>query len=660
MADAFGRLLDGISQAPDCVLADLPLLDAAEQQRIARRGDGGERRIEPLCVHELFERQADIHPERTAIVCEGQQLNYAELDARANRLARVLRNVGVTADARVGVCLDRSLELAIALLGVWKAGGAYVPLDPTQPPARRLDMLTDSGASWLLTSESFGADFDGTTAELLSIDSESIHARLHEQSDARLESKDVGVMPQHLAYIIYTSGSSGRPKGVMIEHRSVVNLGQGLRQVLVETGIELPCRWAWNASVAFDASVQALLQWSNGSTLYLLPEALRRNPAALLDHLRTERIDVIDATPLQVEMLLDCSAKDEPLPNLVVGGESISPALWTRIDVHCRSNGTRAINVYGPTEATVDATAVLISGEQPSVGRPLANVRCHVVDHHGQLAPEGVPGELYLVGAGLARGYVNRPELDAERFVELDLRGHRERMYRTGDQVRWLRSGELEFLGRKDDQVKIRGYRVETGEVEQRLRQLPGVASAIVTAFDPGNGVKGLAAYAMAEGDIGDISSWLSELEAALRHWLPEYMIPTYWTSLDAIPLTRSGKLDRTALPSPRRSPGLSVRVAPHGEIEERLAQIWSDLFVLDIDQIDAQANFFEIGGNSLLLMRLMSSIRSIFSVELNLKSVFEARNLREIAAMINTVEPSRQALAESSEAIEPIEEMTW
>ncbi|MDC8016149.1 non-ribosomal peptide synthetase [Tahibacter soli] len=617
------RLLHAIAADAARPLSRYALLDANEQQRIVDEwSDGGAAPIEPICLHARVERQARLTPDAPALVCEGTVLTYAQLDARAERLARHLHRGGVGPDVLVGVCAARSADLAVALLAVWKAGGAYVALDPAQPPARLAQLLDDAGAPWLIgdrvSIESFAGDARTFALEDLDAlpDGEAFVAT---------------VTPSNLAYVIFTSGSTGRPKGVLIEHRHAVNLAQDLRARLADLGVPPDGRWAWNASFAFDASLQALLAWGDGACLHLLSADTRRDPALLLDYLKTHRIDVLDATPLQIESLLQRAGDDTDMPVLVIGGEAIGVDLWQRIAALPRG----ALNVYGPTETTVDATCARIEGTRPTIGRPLANVRCYVLDAHGAVQPEGVPGELYIAGAGVARGYLNRPELTAERFVEIDVAGRTERVYRTGDIARWI-DGQLDYLGRRDGQVKIRGYRIEVEEVAQQLRRLHGVAAAVVTVRNDS-----LVGYVVALTVASD--EWLDALGAQLRTVLPEYMVPSHLVALDALPVTANGKLDHAALPAPDTSDTRRPYVAPASDTEKALAAIWAELFHIDASSVSAAANFFALGGHSLLLMRMISAIRHALDVDVPLKALFDAADLRACAGIVDAAEQGRR-----------------
>jgi amino acid adenylation domain-containing protein len=634
----FGTLLDNIATGPGKPLGQLSMCDIAQQRQILDFWcDGGVQLDEAGCLHEQFEEQVVRQPDAIAIVYADEQLSYAQLNSRANQLAHYLRAQGVRANSLVAVCMERSLWLAVAIMAVWKAGGAYVPLDPAYPAARLAEILDDAGAVLLLGHGHLIDHFAACDLPMLAIDSDAFGHVLRAQPTADFDRSACAPATGNLAYAIFTSGSTGRPKGVLVEHRSLANLGQNLRMRLSLAGIADPGRWAWNASASFDASMQALSQWAYGATLYLLDETLRRDPAGLISYLGRQRIDVLDTTPMQVDVLLQAAVAGDRLPMLVIGGEAIEEHLWGRIVEHCSSGGGPALNVYGPTEATVDATAAWIEPGRPTIGRPLKNVRCHVLDVHGQLQPVGVAGELHIGGAGVARGYANRPELTAERFVALDIDGKRERLYRTGDIVRWLANGDLQFVGRSDGQVKHRGYRVELGEIEHRLRSVAGVATAVATLRGDAGWSRELVAYVVPQPDFSSAPEWVDSLRQSLQLSLPAYMVPERFVVLDALPLTVSGKLDHAMLPVPGGENSAVTHVAPENVIERKLVQIWAELFNVQADTVSVEANFFSMGGNSLQLMRLMTAIRNSFAVPVTLKSLFDAHSLRVMAALLET-----------------------
>jgi amino acid adenylation domain-containing protein len=619
----YRHLLEAIVETPSARISALSLLPDVERAQLETWGLGALREVPAGSVDEAFERQARARPQVAALVYEGVAYGYAELNERANRLAHALRLRGVGPEVAVGICLPRSADLAVAILAVWKAGGAYVPLDPDNPSARLRLMLEDAQATCVIGYE---ASLQGLEAAMpLALDTALLRAEL-EASVAQDPQRGDPTPSDRLAYILFTSGSSGRPKGVRVEHGSVMNLAAGLDAELAGIGVEGPQQWAWNASYGFDASLQALVQWRHGATLHLLSAELRRDPKQLREYLAKASIQVLDATPLQVEALLDV---DGPaLPSLVIGGEAIDARLWARITEHYSGRSAGALNAYGPTETTVDATVARIEGTVPRIGRPLANVRCLVLDSLGREQPEGVPGELYIGGAGVARGYAGLATETSERFVEVA--GYTGRYYRSGDRVRWSRDGSLEYLGRLDGQVKIRGYRIEPEEVAQALRSEPGVASAAVVAREGTGGMR-LVGYVVASAHTLVAAGWEDDLLERLRARLPGYMVPTALMRLDHLPITVNGKLDVRALPEEdKRRIG---RMLPATPTEIIIAEIWSE--VLDRPEIDVRDNFFALGGHSLMATRVAARIAEAFRVEVPLRVFFDSPTIRALAAYL-------------------------
>jgi amino acid adenylation domain-containing protein len=518
-----------------------------------------------------------------------------------------------------------------------------VPLDPDNPPVRLGLMLEDAQAECVIGYE---ATLEGLNAAIpLALD--TMRAEL-DAAPAHDAERGGPTPSERLAYVLFTSGSSGRPKGVRVEHGSVMNLAVGLDAALADIGVSGPVRWAWNASYGFDASLQAVVQWCHGATLHLLPAELRRDPMQLREYLSRESIQVLDTTPLQVEALLE--VQGAPLPSLVVGGEAIGADLWGRIVAHYAGRSEGALNAYGPTETTVDATMARIEGALPRIGRPMANVRCLVLDRQGQEQPAGVPGELYIGGAGVSRGYAGREAETAERFVAVA--GYAGRYYRSGDRVRWSADGSLEYLGRLDGQVKVHGYRIEPEEVAQTLRSEPDVASAAVVAREGTGGVR-LMGYVVASADASVTDGWEDDLLDRLRVKLPSYMVPVVLVRLDQMPTTVNGKLDMRALselaiahPEPHRSPRDTTQM--------RLAEIWAELLGVDVAGIGLDTDIFALGAHSMLMMLLTEAIRSAFGVELTLRTLFDSPRLEAMAVHVSNAQAVLDG--ESSD----LEQMQW
>jgi amino acid adenylation domain-containing protein len=625
MTDHLRTVLEAAVTSPRQRLSRLPLMSAAEQRQVLREWNETAAPFpDGACLQELFEEQARRAPDAPALRLGQQVLSYGELDARANRLAQALRGHGVGPDTRVALCLERSFDLVVGLLGVLKAGGAYVPLDPAYPRERLDFMLQDSGATVLLTHSHLRDSLSPGAAHVLALDTHA--AALAGQPDsapARLGTAD------HLAYVIYTSGSTGRPKGVMVAHRGVLNLARHLAHA---TGIQPGQRVLQFASFSFDAAVyEVTLALLSGATLVLAPREQLLPGQPLVDVLRGQAIDSA-LLPPSVLALLPTEGL-ETLRTLLTGGEACTAEVAAKW-----APGRRFINAYGPTEASVIATlhACAPDGRKPPIGRALSNTRLYVLDGHLNPVPVGVPGELFIGGVGLARGYLGRPDLSAERFVP-DAFGTEPgaRLYRTGDRVRWLADGTLEYLGRTDFQVKLRGFRIEPGEIEAVLTAHPSVAQARVLAREDRPGDKRLVAYVVgAAGETVDPKA----LQAHLEQRLPGHMVPSALVPLDAFPLTPNGKVDRKALPAPHPSRHTAApdAVAPRDVLEHTLAGIWEEL--LGVGSVDVRASFFELGGHSLLAVQLMARIRERTGRELPLASLFQAPTVEGLASLLRRV----------------------
>ncbi|MEW6612820.1 MAG: amino acid adenylation domain-containing protein [Pseudomonadota bacterium] len=579
-------------------------------------------------LHELFEAQVRRTPAATAVVCADQRLDYAELNRRANRLAHRLQAQGLGPEDRVGVCLPRSVDLLVAVLGVLKAGAAYVPLDPSYPPERLAFMCRDAGIGLLLTHGHLRARLpQGPTTQCL--DDPALLAGQPEHDPAR------PCAPDQLAYVIYTSGSTGQPKGVAIEHRGLSNLLFALDQAVYDRHGPGPLKVAMNASFSFDASVKQYMQIARGHELHILSDALRYDPAALRRHLREQDIDVLDCTPSQLRLLLDAEP-ERPLPGVVlIGGEAIDEMLWQRLRGDRRST---FYNVYGPTECTVDATCIRIADgpAQPVIGRPLANVRAYVLDAQGTPLPPGESGELHIGGSGVAREYLNRPALSAERFLP-DPFQPGGRLYKTGDLARYLPDGNIEFLGRIDHQVKIRGFRIELPEIEAAVLRQPGISGAVVTVREDQPGEQRLVAHVTTAGPAPSAEA----LRAGLRATLPEYMVPTAFVHMETFPLTPNGKVDRKALPAPTPADLVPEThyAAPCTSDETVLAELMAA--VLGLPRVGVHDDFFALGGHSLLAMKLISRVRERLQIELPYHLLFERPTVADLAAWLQAASDS-------------------
>jgi amino acid adenylation domain-containing protein len=634
MLGHFQALLEGIVAHPEQRLSDLLILTEAERQQLLVEWNDTKRDYPTdKCIHQMFEAQVERTPDAVAVVCEDRQLTYRELDCRANQLAHYLSSLGVGPEVPVGICVERSLEMVVGLLAILKAGGAYVPLDPDYPTERLAYMLDDIQAPLLLTQRHLVQKLPAQQSKVISLDGDCEII-----ADESEENLSVPTTPENLAYVIYTSGSTGQPKGVQICHRSVTRLLNATGPMF---GFDEHDVWTVFHSYAFDFSVWeiwgALLQ---GGRLVVVPLETAQSPAAFRDLLHRERVTVLNQTPSAMRQLLEVrpessKSADGWNPRLIIcGGEAFPRDLAGPL----MESGAAVWNFYGPTEATVWATInpVTTTGSTSQsipIGRPIADRQIYLLDQNLQPVPVGVPGELHIAGAGLARGYFKRPELTAEKFIPHPFSNESgARLYKTGDLACYLPDGNIEFLGRSDHQVKVRGFRIELGEIEVLLSQHPAVRDTVVLAREETPGDKRLVAYivtAQAEAPPA------SDLREFLRHRLPDYTIPSSFVFLEALPLTPNGKVDRRALPAPDQSrPDLKEAfVAPRTEAEKVIAGIWSE--VLKLDKVGIHDNFFNLGGHSLLATQVVSRVRKAFDVDVPLRAIFETPTLLGLAVQV-------------------------
>lgn len=642
VCDYMERALRGIvsgldASAPVSARAIDPIGDAERTRTLAEWNETAREYPRDVCVHRLFERQAQRAPEATALIFGEQAIGYAALNARANRLAHHLIGEGVGPGARLAVCVERTPTMLVAVLAALKAGAAYLPLDPAYPRERLAYSLGDADVALLL------ADAHGRAAlgDALRADGAPRTIALDDESDwAQQPSIDpdpaaIGLDATASAYMIYTSGSTGLPKGTMIAHRSAVNLAYAECDLLA---IDANSRVLQFASFAFDACVwEIFATFCAGATLVLPAPGLRLLEGGLIPQLRAHAVSHATLPPALLNTL-EIDEIPRSLRTVVLAGEA--PDAKT-IDRLLSSGGRRVINAYGPTEATVCGSMhdCRVGGNPRVIGKPLPNVRLYIVDAHGRPAPIGVAGELWIGGAGVAQGYWRRPELTAERFVRDPFVADADaRAYRTGDLARWRDDGTVEFIGRSDFQVKIRGFRVELGEIEAALAACEGVREAVVLMVGERADDKRLVAYW-----LGDATVSVAALRDALARTLPDYMIPSAFVRLDAWPLTANGKLDRRALPAPEAADRVAREYAPpKGTVEETLAAIWGEL--LKIDRVGRHDHFFELGGHSLIAMRLVSRVRNACGVELAMRHLFEAPTLAAFAAQIEAASEAANA----------------
>jgi amino acid adenylation domain-containing protein len=644
MALHFQRVLEAVvATGGEQRLSALPLLSEPERHRLLVEWNETAAPYPSRCFHELFAQQAARVPEAVAVVAGDGQLTYGELDRRANQLAHYLQALGVKPETRVGLFVERSVHALVGLLGILKAGGAYVALDPTQTHAqeRMRHVLRDAKAQLIVTQESLMDELPAQGGFLVSLDAED--GLLEAQPE---EAPASGVGPGNLAYVLYTSGSTGQPKGVCIEHRHLACYVEGVtRRLELAPGTSFASVSTLAADLGHTAIFPTL---STGGALHLVDKETAADPGRMRDYGARHAVDGLKIVPTHLGALLSAPGAEQLLPRqrLVLGGDVSDWALVEQ--VHALSPTCEVFNHYGPTETTVGVLSgrvergVRAPGAQSvPLGRPLGNVRVYVLDGYGQPVPVGVPGELYIGGASVARGYLGRTDLTAERFVPDAFSPEPgARLYRSGDKVRWLEDGRIEFLGRVDHQLKIRGYRVELGEVEAALGAHPSVRECVVVAREEQPGDKRLVAYAVArEGQA------LEEpvLAGFLEKRLPEYMVPSIFVVLKELPLTSNGKVDRKALPAPVRARADAHHVAPRTATELRLAAIWAEL--LKVERVGAQDDFFELGGHSLLATQVVARVHGTFGVELAVIDLFEAPTLEKLAARIDAGAPSQSAL---------------
>jgi amino acid adenylation domain-containing protein len=576
------------------------------------------------CAHEVFEQQAALTPPAIALVSGTEQVTYQELNERANQLAHYLRSLGVAPEKRVCICLDRSVELIVAIVAANKAGGAYVPLDPSYPAERLSFMVADCDAQVLVTSAALREKFGQSDARIVVLDNEPEVIAAHPVQNPESE-----VTTGNLAYIIYTSGSTGQPKGVEIEHASLMNLVHWYQRI---SGLVQGDRATSTSGIGFDASVLEL--WPNlamGASIYIPDEETRLSPAKLRDWIVSQEITVCFVTTPLAELLLALDWPPDTLLRLMhTGGDKLHDFPSEAIPFQLR-------NVYGPTENTVITTTALVqsqdrfASQSPLIGRPIDNVQVYLLDRSLQLVPEGIPGELFISGTSLARGYVNRPDMTAERFIPNPF-SPGARLYRTGDRARYLADGSIEFLGRNDHQIKIRGHRIELGEIEAVINRHPAVSESIVDCHEDGRGEKRLTAYVVPREELS-----VDELRGYLLEQVPDYMVPGAFLVLERLPLNANGKVDREALPSADALHGASRAdyVEPRTEMERTISRVWQEL--LGLEKVGIHDNFFDLGGHSLLLIRMQSALQEVLQRDIAIVELFKHPSISTLARHLST-----------------------
>ncbi|MFI1252232.1 amino acid adenylation domain-containing protein [Streptomyces netropsis] len=601
-------------------------------------------RDHPADLLARFQQAVVATPDRAAVHDERGSLTFAELDRRTAQVGKALTVRGAAPGEHIGVSLPRGADLVVALLAVWRAGAAYVPLDPAYPTERLHAMVRDAGIRTLLTADDDQVWPEGV--QTLSLTELPASPGRHPEPPVRT--------PAHApAYVIYTSGSTGTPKGVETTRGGVAALMSGLEAAGMYA--EEPRVVAWNASVSFDASVQQWARVCRGDTLVVLGEEERTDPARLCEVLDRHGVHDLDLTPSHWHLLradLLVRAAEGRRLRLFMGGEPVPEPTWRELAAERAEGRLEALNLYGPTECTVDATATWIEGGSPHIGHPLPGVRAHVLDAALRPVADGEEGELHLAGAGVAAGYVGRPSLTATRFVADPFAADGSRMYRTGDKVRRRADKTLEYLGRIDRQVKIRGYRVELGEIEAALATHPGVATAVVTLHSSPAAGEQLAAYLVAADGTGGSAAAAAPGPDALRDHLagilPQYMLPTAYVTLDALPLTVNGKVDLAALPAPEQAADAAAQPeddaarhhAPDGEVETLIADVWAE--VLGRAHIRADDDFFALGGHSLIALRVVARLKKQLGIAMSAREVYRHPRLRDLAQHVETVRAGR------------------
>jgi surfactin family lipopeptide synthetase A len=652
----FQNILRAIIANPQQSVSLLTLLSEQEQKQLLVDWNQTQADYpQDSCIHQLFEAQVERTPDAIAVVCSDQQLTYTELNKRANQLAHYLRSLGVEADCLVGLCVERSFAMIIGILGILKAGGAYLPLDSEYPTERLSFMVKDAQISVLLSQEKLVEKLPEYQATRVCLDKDWPTIAKFSRDNLNIK-----LQPHNLGYVIYTSGSTGQPKGVMMGQLALGNL---ILWQLQNTTVANEAKTLQFAPISFDVSFQEIFSTlSAGGRLVLIPEELRRDTSALLDFLEKQAIERLFLPFVALQQLAEVSVSRQfwvgSLREVITAGEqlqiTLAIAAWFRSLENCTLH-----NHYGPSESHVVTSFTLTNPVEnwpilPPIGRAIANTQIYLLDSYLQPVPIGVPGELYIGGIALAEGYLNRPELTAERFIPnpfdppltpLDKGGEQpSKLYKTGDLARFLNDGNIEYLGRIDNQVKIRGFRIELGEIEAVLSQYSDVQTTAVIVREDTPGDKRLVAYVVLNPNSQATSG---ELRQFLTNQLPAYLVPNTFVILESLPLTPSGKCDRRSLPVPEPQELSDHYIAPKSPTEEILAQIWAQ--VLKVERVGREDNFFELGGHSLLATQVLSRINSAFGLDLSVQIMFESPTIAGIAGYIQAVDWVAQDQADSS-----------
>ncbi|MCF2858429.1 amino acid adenylation domain-containing protein [Pseudoalteromonas sp. SMS1] len=636
------RLLTGLSEVTDSTISlnTLPLLSDSELQFLIHDvNETASDLPQRACLHELFEQQAALTPDKVAVVFEGATLSYQVLNDKANALAHHLINKhAVKPGTLVGLCTERSFDMVIGILGIMKAGGAYVPIDPNYPQSRIDYIIADASLKTVVShAQTNGAlgDFAGQT---IALDYEKIYAEPH---TGNIATSTLGLSSTSLAYVIYTSGSTGKPKGVLTEHGALMNFSAGFEHQL-QVCRDYKNGWLWLSSFIFDASLKGIALLANGVKLVVPSQAQMKSPESLVSLIETQDLSVINATPQLLELIV--KQPNLKALDIISSGEKMGRTTFESLQAYTQAHNTTFINAYGPTETTVNSCyAVQNKLNKELIGKPMRNTTCYVLDRDKNIVPLGTVGELHIGGMGLARGYLNRPELTADCFIDNPYydanRLHSsKRLYRTGDLVRHMIDGNLEFVGRDDDQVKIRGFRIELGEIEAQLSALENVDSGVVLVKEVGENQQLVGYFKSTQAiEKKQVNECINEIKASLANVVPDYMVPSFLVPMDEWPLTASGKIDKQALPAPDGNLSQHEYVAPANETEQGLVEIWSQLLGIEAEKISTASNFFELGGHSLLSIRLVAGIRARFAVEVPVQVVFDAPTLADLSVAIES-----------------------
>jgi len=648
LAKNFQTLLINLINNSDTPISQLGILSASERQQLLVEFNQTKADYQrDKCIHQLFEEQVEKTPNAVAVVWENQQLTYCELNSKANQLAHYLKKQGVQPEFVVGLCVERSLEMIISLLGILKAGGAYLPLEPNLPTASLNLRLQEAQTSLVITQQSIVNRFEKAKVITLDADWETIAS----ESD---ENPDIEVKPENLVYVIFTSGSTGKPKGVATEYRQLVNY---INAIADQINLPKIANYATVSSLSADlGNTMIFPSLCRGGCLHIISSARVGNAVELAEYCRQHPIDCLKIVPSHLAALMAATPSAVsilPRQCLILGGETASWKLISQVQQQAPS--CQIFNHYGPTETTVGVLTYAV-GNQPDdlisetvpLGRPLPNTQVYIFDEELQPVPVGVVGELYISGAGLTRGYLNQPELTAQRFISHSLLGQDLHLYQTGDRVRYLDGGNIEFLGRVDNQVKIRGFRIELEEIELALTQYSAIQQAVVTSQQLENNQR-LLAYIVPE-QKAEIN--INELRSFLKQKLPDYMLPSAFGILKKLPLTLNGKVDRKALPDIE---SLSSELAanyepPKTEAEQAIAQLWQKL--LQIEKVGVNDNFFEIGGHSLLLVQVHAKLRDMFPVNIAVTHLFEYPTISSLAQYLTQAQPETSTLIETQQRV--------